>query len=134
MHVNESKSMMETLDTPLPIFKTYIGNLLYSTPDLTDELKASTPVILGQTDIQDIYFRDFGEISSNHIQHHHNTANTSAATNNTEADSIGRRINILSTRQKGQLGSNPLGLSVDTPGGRKVITVSDYSKIITGII
>ena len=40
------------------------------------------------------------------------------------------RMNVLSPRQKSELGSNPNGIFVDTAGGRKVLTVTDYSKRI----
>jgi Queuine tRNA-ribosyltransferase len=111
---------LQNVETPVPVFKTYIGNLLYSTLDFTEELCATTPAIFGQIDIQNIFSRDFDTIPIGRIQ-----------LQQIEDCQGSMRVNILSSRQKGQLGSNPSGLSVDTSGGRKVLTVADYAKRIS---
>lgn len=118
----------EMVETPLPVFRTYIGNLLYSTLDLADEMISSAPAVLGQVDIQDIFSRDFADISIGDIQVKRNTAKM--AIGETEVSPKSLRINLLSSRQKSELGSNPNGIFVDTAGGRKVLTVTDYSKRI----
>lgn len=110
---------LQNVETPVPVFKTYIGNLLYSTLDFTQELGATAPAIFGQIDIQNIFSRDFEGIPIGRIQ-----------LQQIEDCQGSVRVNILSSRQKGQLGSNPTGLSVDTSGGRKVLTVAEYSKRI----
>lgn len=109
---------LQNVETPVPVFKTYLGNLLYSTLDFAQELGASTPAIFGQIDIQNIFSRDFDSISIGRLQQIEDCQGS-------------LRINILSSRQKGQLGSNPSGLSVDTSGGRKVLTVAEYAKRIS---
>ena len=111
---------LQNVETPVPVFKTYIGNLLYSTLDFTQELGGTTPSIFGQIDIQNIFSRDFDSISIGRIQ-----------LQQIEDCQGSLRVNILSSRQKGQLGSNPSGLSVDTSGGRKVLTVAEYAKRIS---
>ena len=116
------------VETPLPVFRTYIGNLLYSTLDLADEMISSAPAVLGQVDIQDIFSRDFADISIGDIQVKRNTAKM--AIGETEVSLKSLRMNLLSSRQKSELGSNPNGIFVDTAGGRKVLTVTDYSKRI----
>ena len=118
----------EMVETPLPVFKTYIGNLLYSTLDLADELISSAPAVLGQVDIQDIFGRDFADISIDDIQVQRNISKV--AIGDTEMLPKSMRMNLLSSRQKSELGSNPNGIFVDTAGGRKVLTVTDYSKRI----
>mmetsp|Transcript_139 Transcript_139/g.166 ORF Transcript_139/g.166 Transcript_139/m.166 type:complete len:517 (-) Transcript_139:194-1744(-) len=116
------------LETPVPVFKTYIGNLLYSTPDLADEITSIAPVVLGQIDIQDVISRDFSNLSIGKIQfqEHENLSGRQKCTR----ISKGLRLNILSPRQKCELGSNPKGLFVDTSGGRKVVTVANYTQRI----
>ena len=118
----------ETVETPLPVFKTYIGNLLYSTLDLNDEIIATAPAVLGQVDIQDIFGRDFADISIGDIQVQRDA--TEEVTLNSDLPPKHLRMNVLSSRQKSELGSNPNGIFVDTAGGRKVLTVTDYSKRI----
>jgi queuine/archaeosine tRNA-ribosyltransferase len=118
----------ETVETPLPVFKTYIGNLLYSTLDLNDEIIATAPAVLGQVDIQDIFGRDFADISIGDIQVQRDA--TEEVTVNSDVSPKHLRMNVLSSRQKSELGSNPNGIFVDTAGGRKVLTVTDYSKRI----
>ena len=118
----------EMVETPLPVFRTYIGNLLYSTLDLTDEIIATAPAVLGQIDIQDIFGRDFADIPIGDIQVQRNA--TKAMIGKIEASEMSSRMNILSSRQKSELGSNPNGIFVDTAGGRKVLTVADYSRRI----
>ena len=115
-----------TVETPVPIFKTFLGNLLYSTLDLTEELVANAPTVFGQVDIENVIFRDFADLSLGKIQHHLNPTD-----DHSEKSPLGLRVNILSSRQKGRLGSNPTGLSVDTPAGRKVVTIGEYSKRIS---
>ena len=124
-----TSEIFSSIETPTPVFKTYIGNLLYSTLDLTDELAATTPVILGQVDVENIFCRDFANISIGEIQHKRDPK--SIEVNKGDNSSKGLRFNILSSRQKSNIGSNPTGLSVDTAGGRKVVTVSEYSKRIS---
>lgn len=117
------------MDGPTPVFKTYIGNLLYSTPDFSTELAGTTPALLGQVDIQDIFARDFKELSIADIQIQDTVDSRKEENGNVNGV---LRINILSSRQKSPLGSNPNGLFVDTPAGRKVVTVADYgSRIVS---
>jgi queuine/archaeosine tRNA-ribosyltransferase len=118
----------ETVETPLPVFKTYIGNLLYSTLDLDDEIIATAPAVLGQVDIQDIFGRDFADISIGDIQVQRDATDEVAVSSDVSTKHL--RMNVLSSRQKSELGSNPNGIFVDTAGGRKVLTVTDYSKRI----
>ena len=114
------------VETPAPIFKTYIGNLLYSTLDLTSELKAIAPVILGQVDIENIFARDFADLSIGEIQNRHAPGSADV-----QVGEMSPFIQILSPRQKSNLGSNPSGLSIDTAGGRKIVTVDQYSKRVS---
>ena len=123
-----NSEISSSFGTPAPVFKTYIGNLLYSTLDLTDELAATTSIILGQVDIENIFGRDFADTSIGDIQHKRNLGSVCSRGNDS---SKGLRCNILSSRQKSNVGSNPSGLSVDTAGGRKVVTVAEYSKRIS---
>ena len=122
-----SLSQFQSTGGPVPVFKTYIGNLLYSTPDFTTELAATTLALIGQVDIQDIFARDFKELSIADIQNQDTI--DSRKEENRNVDGV-LRINILSSRQKSPLGSNPNGLFVDTPAGRKVVTVADYCSRI----
>lgn len=123
-----SLETFQDVETPVPIFKTYIGNLLYSTPDLADEYTAIAPVVLGQIDIQDVISRDFSNLSIGKIkfQEHKSPSQSQKCTRSSK----GLRLNILSPRQKCELGSNPKGLFVDTSGGRKVVTVANYTQRI----
>ena len=123
-----NSEISSSFGTPAPVFKTYIGNLLYSTLDLTDELAATTSIILGQVDIENIFGRDFADTSIGDIQHKRNLGSVCSRGNDS---SKGLRCNILSSRQKSNVGSNPSGLSVDTAGGRKVVTVAEYSRRIS---
>jgi hypothetical protein len=95
-----SLEIFQTLETPVPIFKTYLGNLLYTTPDLAEEISSTASVVLGQVDIQDVYCRDFNDIPIGKIQYQHNL---NREVKDGEAP-LGLRVDILSSRQKGQPG------------------------------
>ena len=80
---------------PTLVFQTYLGNLLYSPKDLTDEIvsRNSSNVIIGQVDIQDLVGRVFDGISIDDLM-------SRKSEELTHSDNLKRMISfIVSTRQ-----------------------------------
>ena len=96
---------------------------------------SSRRTIVAQVDIHDMFGRDFGDLPLGTIQHINlPTANTPVSTSIAcahDATCIPQSNTlILCSRQKQVIGSVPGGLHVETPAGRKVVSVDVYARRI----
>ena len=102
----------ESVRFPAAVLPTYLGNLLYSTPDLMSELDKP---VFGTVDANDLYGRSFGDIPISDVQKSHREI-----------------FCIVSCRQKDPSGgATDDGLYVNTSAGRKLLTNTAYmSRIV----
>lgn len=99
-----------SIDTPALISRTLIGNPLYTTPDAINEMHDD---ILGQLDIADLVYKDFGDIPMSKLY--------------TQFDNVKF---IVSSRQAGgkkcESNCDASGMNIDTHNGRKPLNVANY--------
>lgn len=113
-----------TVTTPVLLVPSYIGNQLYSTPDNNnyisnrslDPTANENSTQLVQIEIADFVQKDFNDVplAKLYKQWNNNQVNV---------------LSIRSTKYKTAMSSTN-GISIDTVGGRKVISVDDYLKRI----
>lgn len=98
------------IDTPAPILRTFLGNPLYTTPDAIDEISEQ---YLGQLDVVDIVYKDFGDIPLTKL-----------------CTKIGAVKHVLSARpsggKAGDSNCDANGMSIDSHCGRKQLNVLNY--------
>jgi hypothetical protein len=100
---------LNTIDTPAPVLRTFIGNPLFTTPDALNVIKED---YLGQLDVTDLVFKGFDDIPLSKLY--------------TQFPQVQQ---ILSARQSGsKFDSNcdAGGMNVDSLSGRKQLTVQKY--------
>jgi hypothetical protein len=101
--------LLNTIDTPAPVLRTFIGNPLFTTPDALNVIKED---YLGQLDVTDLVFKGFEDIPLSKLY--------------TQFPQVQQ---ILSARQSGsKFDSNcdAGGMNVDSLSGRKQLTVQKY--------
>ena len=100
---------MNTIPTPAPILRTFIGNPLYTTPDAINEVKEN---YLGQLDVADLVYKDFKDIPLAKL--YKNFENVQK---------------IMSGRQSGKKYDSNCdagGMNIETNCGRKQLNVARY--------
>lgn len=100
---------MNTIPTPAPILRTFIGNPLYTTPDAINEVKDN---YLGQLDVADLVYKDFKDIPLAKL--YKNFENVQK---------------IMSGRQSGKKYDSNCdagGMNIETNCGRKQLNVARY--------
>lgn len=98
------------VETPAPLLRTFIGNPLYTTPDAIDEIKE---YYLGQLDVVDLVFKDFGDIPLSKL-----CTNIAAVQHVLSARP--------SARKTGDSNCDANGMSIDSHCGRKQLNVATY--------
>lgn len=104
---------LNSIQTPAPVLKTFIGNPLFTTPDALDEI---TDAYLGQLDVADLVFKDFGDIPVSRLY--------------TQFFQVKHMLSGRQSGKKSESNCDASGMSIDTNCGRKHLTVPTFVERI----
>lgn len=107
---------LNSISTPAPVLRTFLGNPLYTTPDAIDEIPVDDPYF-GQLDIADLVYKDFKGTPLSDL-----------------CKPFKQVQQILSGRQSGKKFDSNCdagGMSLDTHCGRKVLSVQQFIERVS---